>query len=113
MIKCQSYLGKIPKRGKVNDVRWPKFCPMGLWEDAPSEYLKDREVCNGDIDIVIRAVDEPDWGGCYAALEIEYTCSRCNYPFTEWNLVLDKVKSGNSINFNALLKEIIGLKEKK
>lgn len=34
-------------------------------------------ICGGEIKATIRAVDEPDWGGCHAVLEVEFVCLKC------------------------------------
>jgi hypothetical protein len=37
----------------------------------------DMELCDGNIVASILAVNEPDWGGTYAELEIKYVCDKC------------------------------------
>lgn len=33
--------------------------------------------CDGTVKVLLRAVDEPDWGYTYAKLEIKYRCETC------------------------------------
>ena len=50
-------------------------------------------ICDGDVKIIVRSVNEPDWGGTYATTELEATCSRCKQPYFPGRIDLDyKVK---------------------
>jgi len=63
--------------------------PIGWWPvDDPawvntirlqhtSMLVEDAVKCDGNIVASISAVDEPQWGGSYPELKIEYRCDRC------------------------------------
>jgi hypothetical protein len=56
-------------------VRWyhSAFPETGI-PDAEKPLL---EICDGKIIATVAAVNEPDWGGTYANLEIAYKCETC------------------------------------
>jgi len=55
------------------------------WIEEHNEYAKPKhqinadelEVCQGNIVVKVKAVDEAYFGGCSSALEIEYWCDVC------------------------------------
>ena len=73
-MKCQARIERTYKTKKA-DVRWPESVY------GPVDVSEFPEVCNGDLIIKVRAVDEPFFGGTSARMEIESICSRCNYPW--------------------------------
>ena len=72
-MKCQSRIIREYKTSKA-DCKWPE-CSSG-----PTD-VGTLPVCGGDVTVIVRAVDEPDWGGHSAVLNIKATCSRCKFPF--------------------------------
>jgi hypothetical protein len=97
-MKCESRITKEYETRKAVSY-WPRVCPSGVWIDNPNAV---GEVCGGDVTIILKAVDEPDWGGHYATLEIERTCTRCRWP---WVPIMEKLPtfSTGEINLNELL----------
>lgn len=51
-----------------SDARWPT---------AEQLLAQGYVLCGGDIKVEIKAEDEPDWGGSYAALVVNTTCETC------------------------------------
>ena len=41
----------------------------------------DWPLCGGDVTVKVRCVNEPDWGGTYAKMEIDAQCSKCKHPY--------------------------------
>jgi hypothetical protein len=56
-------------------VRWyhSGFAPEAIPEAERDQLV----VCDGPVVATIAAVDEPDYGGTYAVLEIGYKCGKC------------------------------------
>lgn len=56
-------------------VRWyhSAFPPEAIPESERADLVK----CEGTISATVAAVNEAEWGGCYAALEIAYKCDTC------------------------------------
>lgn len=69
-LKCQAVIIKTFKRAKA-EVIWP----------APGVTYPHAETCGGDVTVRVRAVDEPEWGGHTATMEVTWMCSRCRYPW--------------------------------
>lgn len=81
-LKCQSRIVKTFKTKKA-ECRWPEI-PGGLQDNfklIPNPDAADLPVCGGDVTITVDAIDEPDWGGTYAKLDVKATCSRCRQPY--------------------------------
>jgi len=125
--------GKVVIIGKKGKLKLKFFKPMLMidsmmsqWDDL-SDELKKRfesltppkgsEVCGGNIIVTVEAIDEPQWGGTSASLEITYKCDNCGctwYPElpTEFNFSEFLTKAFEEMpqkKWNALRKE---LKEK-
>jgi hypothetical protein len=74
MLICRSRILKDYKSRKADCV-WPRY----LAEHPEKGPLSE---CGGEITVVVKAVDEPDYhSDHYADLKIELTCSRCKFPF--------------------------------
>ena len=73
MAKCQAHILREFKTVKA-DCMWPQtvYGPNGCGT---------LPVCGGDVTVKVKAVDEPEYGGHYAKLEIEFTCTRCKHPW--------------------------------
>lgn len=87
MLKCQSRILKTYHKAKADPV-WP-FIQAATFEKIPDSIAEDLEVCGGNVSIDVSAVDEPDWGGTYATLEVKTTCTRCKTPYVgvaRWDL---------------------------
>jgi hypothetical protein len=54
-----------------------KVVPLGTNYYGLPKYEDAEEICDGRILVNIEAVDEPDWGGTYATLVVEYKCEKC------------------------------------
>lgn len=51
--------------------------------------LDTMEVCGGDFTVVVKAVDEPYFGGTYANLDVHLECQKCgntSYLVSEYNV---------------------------
>lgn len=105
-MKCDNLIADVEKkkRGKVKLVK-KFFKPMHMladsvceWSELPDGFRQHYEKqnslnspippegaipCGGNIKVTIEAVDEPEWGGTSASLEISYKCDKCGctwYP---------------------------------
>lgn len=95
-MKCGlNVIWRANKKGtKRQPVKWVSWYHLEEvernWGDHPDKpdmlELKEGdvlEVCDGNVGVTVKAVDEPDWGGTYASFEIEYKCDKCGgsyYP---------------------------------
>jgi len=80
-MKCTNLVRfRIDKKGKkVINKRVPPyswFAPKLPGVKIPN----DLKACGGKISVEIKAVNEPEWGGSYVDLSIEYKCDRCGLP---------------------------------
>ena len=74
--KCLVKPGKKKPLPKFSYVLYRQWQESKDWQPDPG-----TEQCDGDIVVEVRAVEEPEWGGTNAALEIEYRCSKCGNLF--------------------------------
>src|SRR3972149_5403610 len=95
LIKREMRGKKKPKLKIVKQITrlWQRYA-----QDANvPEHLQienDMELCDGEIIVSIRAVDEPDWGGSYATLELSYKCNKCgNCCFPELPQTPEEISS--------------------
>ena len=80
-MKCQSRIIKEYKSTKA-DCMWPED------KYGPNEQ-KGLSICNGDINIRIKAVEEPEWGGHTTELKLEATCIKCKHPWWPGRIQLE------------------------
>lgn len=89
-MKCNAHVIKRPSKKKTSmTVKaqvswWHVWLTDHNWGDHPYkpnqlglEEGETIEVCDGNIAVKVRAVDEPDWGDHYARFYIEYECDKC------------------------------------
>lgn len=80
-MKCQARILRDYKTTKA-DCMWPET------QYGPSD-VGTLLVCGGEVTVKASAVNEPEWGGSYARLEISCVCSRCKHPYFKGRLTLD------------------------
>jgi len=80
-MKCKAHIIKEFKSTK-HDSMWP-MTQYGV-NDVGS-----LPVCGGNVIVSVRAVNEPDWGGMLARLEIKSTCSKCKWPYFDGRIGLE------------------------
>ena len=81
-MKCNCWV--LPHATNKNKAKLLTF-PQGTWELSENQLLgqkqKNRvneiERCKGKIIAIVKAINEPYFGGSSAQLDVEYTCSRC------------------------------------
>ncbi len=92
-MKCGSIV-KYKMYGKKKPVRKP--C---MWATPYHQFVEgwtqktiedregpgDIEICDGELSVKIEAVDEPDWGGHSARLEVEIKCKKCGALHQSFN----------------------------
>ena len=83
-MKCGAYVKYVDakRKGSGENYRKPEqvLHPYGVklgWFTPTS----DMEVCDGEIKAKVDAVEEPEWGGTYTSLEINYTCNKCKCSY--------------------------------
>jgi hypothetical protein len=70
MIRCQSRIKMEYKTVKA-DCFWPHY--------QGAELLPR---CGGEVKITVELKYEPDYrGGAYAVFDIQFSCSRCKFPY--------------------------------
>ena len=57
--------------------------------DGPTD-VGALPICGGDVTVLAQANQLPDWGGTYARLELEATCSRCRMPWWPGRIQLEQ-----------------------
>ena len=91
-MKCQAIVrtGVTGKKRKKTKTLWIlslfNEVVKGITTQAMRTVSKDwNDVrCDGNVSVNIRAIDEPEWGGSFANLEVEYKCEKCgNIHFEE------------------------------
>lgn len=81
-VSCTSRILKEYKTTKA-DCMWPETT------HGPKD-VGTLPVCGGVVHVKIQAVDEPDWGGHYATMKFEATCSKCKSPFWPGRIALEE-----------------------
>ena len=137
-MKCDNLITKVIGKngnvviiGKKGKVKLKFYKPMLMiehlvceWDELPDAYKgfesqippKDAKPCGGNIIVTVEAVNEPDWGGTHALLEITYKCDKCGckwYPElpTEYNISKFLTKAIEEMPQKKLVKLRKGLKE--
>ena len=72
-MRCQSRILKEYKPARA-DCMWPE-CTYG-----PVDVGTLPE-CGGNVTVKVRCVNEPEWGGTSARMEIQATCTKCMHPW--------------------------------
>ena len=72
-MKCQARILKTYKTKKAD----------GMWPEStygPND-VGTLPICGGDVRVVVKAENMPDWGGTYAQMEIDASCTKCTHPW--------------------------------
>lgn len=109
-MKCDNLIADVAI-GKKGKLKSKFFKPMLMiyeiemvykWDELSDKFKthfksqippKGATPCGGNIIVTIEAVNEPDWGGTFAALEITYKCDKCgcqSYPELPTDLNISK-----------------------
>lgn len=85
-MKCRNYVRYATRRKKGSGEEYRK--PVDIRSAAHfghehEKMLSDGYVlCDGDVACAkVQAIDEPEWGGHSAKLEVEYACGKCGNTF--------------------------------
>lgn len=101
---------------RLNNYWWkyPKYivCEGSIITQEQIEKLKSKrngsgfwQICDGEIEIDIQAVDEPYYGGSSAELRVEFRCNKCG---NSWYPERNFPQYSHEVNewINKILKEI-------
>ena len=94
-MKCESRILKEYKTTKA-DMMWPET------RYGPND-TGTLPVCGGDVKVILKAVDEPYFGGCSSRLELNATCSKCKWPFWPGRIQLDQKMTMGELDITELL----------
>ena len=70
-MRCNNWVVQPP--GKRQEF----LLGRGFKADAAYALSTNAIRCTGEIEMEVRAVEEPLFGGTYASVEVEYTCPFC------------------------------------
>jgi len=90
-MKCQARIIKRYKTTRAECV-WPKY-----------PNFKNLPKCDGDIAVIIKAVDEAVWGDTYARLKIDFECSNCKHGYIEGMNSINESLWNNKITLQQIL----------
>ena len=106
MLICQARIIKEYKSRKA-DCMWPESVY------GPND-VGTLPLCGGAVNVRVKAVAEPDWGGTYPKIEIDAKCSKCNWPWWPGRIAWENaVMDWAGWDITTLLEErLIGLEHK-
>ena len=90
-MKCEALIIRTYKTRKAACV-WPRNM------NGVETHHKNVGPCGGEVTAVLKAVEEPYYGGVSAALSLELTCTRCKYPFVTGLFELQSAVLNNEVD---------------
>lgn len=94
-MKCQSHILRTYKTRKAEPI-WPETT------HGPNLDAQRYPVCGGNVTVKVKVVNEPEWGGNYAKMELEWTCTNCKMPWVPSRFELERAIINGSLEITQM-----------